>query len=347
LAFLDPQLIRVSDELVVVKRGVHEILISGPEAGEVVSMVIDRLSESADFDAILESLPYSVRSAADRILRTMRTRNLLVETARTVATSPRTYAIEPSHEAFFAALDADPEAIQARLLSATLVVYGLNRTSLALVRTIIPLGIGAVQAVSHPVLDNYSVADEWSADFLESAYGKRLTTTTSPAGPVDSADLVVATSDWGRAQALLDINRSTVATATPFLPVWLDGDDGFLGPLVITGETACLRCVVDSRRLSRGPGPTLIAARLNVARVFETTMGPVADICGCIAAMEALKFLTDCAPSAVVGQSVEANQAAMTFTARRVLKFARCPDCSDIARHRAPSVMTGPQIPNR
>jgi bacteriocin biosynthesis cyclodehydratase domain-containing protein len=346
LAFLGPQLIRISNEQVVLKRGVHELLISGPEAGDVVSSVIDRLSESSDSDAILESLPYSVRSAADRILRAMRTRKLLVETVPGDVTPPGTY-IAPSHDAFFAALDANLEAIRTRLLSATLVVYGLNRTSQALVRTILPLGIGAVQALSHPVLDNYFVGDAWGADFSDSAYRERLTTTASAAGTDDSADLVIATSDWGRAEALLDINRSTVATATPFLPVWLDGDDGFLGPLVITGETACLRCLVESRHPSRGPGPTLIAARLNGARALDVSIGPIADICGCIAAMEALKFLTGCAPSAVVGQSVEANQASMIFAARRVLKLARCPDCSDITRHRAPSVMTGPQIPNR
>jgi bacteriocin biosynthesis cyclodehydratase domain-containing protein len=356
MATCSPQLIRVSDEQVVLKRGVHELLISGSEAAEVAGLVVDRLRNASDADNLLAEFPESLRAAADQLLRTLRANRLVGDSDDEVAPAPSdlAQAADSSQWAFFGALDVAPGAMQARLRSATLAVVGVNLTSRSLIRSLLRAGLGTVWAVSHPVLDNHDAADSWDADFAEWAKARRLhgPSDTSTDAALGAADLAVAACDFGRAEALLEINGRAVTSGIPFLPVWLEQDAGFLGPLGIARETACLRCFADRRDGPgrAGSGPPFIAVQPREPvdpKTADASMRPFAAVCGCIAAMEALKFLTGCAPSGTVGRSVEVSSRTLALCARRVLKHPRCPDCSEIARHRVPAVMEGPQIPNR
>jgi bacteriocin biosynthesis cyclodehydratase domain-containing protein len=345
-----PQLIRVSDEQIVLKRGVHELLISGPEAAKVAGLVVDGLRDAADLEDLLTNIPESLRPAAEQLLRTLRARRL-VDDGEVASPEPGLAADSPQR-AFFSVLEAAPEAMQAKLRSATLTVVGRNRISQALVHSLLHSGLGTVRGVPHPVLDNHDAADGWDADVAGWASAGRLRIVPDTDAALGPADLAVATGDFGRTEALLDVNRYAVAAGVPFLPVWLEQGAGFVGPLGVARETACLRCFVDRQA---GPdrarsGPPVIAVQPqgpDDPGLSDASVRSMAAVCGCIAAMESLKFLTGCAPSGAVGRSVEVNPRTLGLSGRRVLKLPRCPDCSEVARHRVPSVLEGPQIPNR
>ena len=56
--------------------------------------------------------------------------------------------------------------------------------------------------------------------------------------------------------------------------------------------------------------------------------------------------MTACTPPAAVGRVLRVDAASLQATPRRVFKNPRCTDCSEVARHRVPVVLTGPQIPH-
>jgi hypothetical protein len=78
----------------------------------------------------------------------------------------------------------------------------------------------------------------------------------------------------------------------------------------------------------------------------------VADLVGSVVAAEVFKYLVRTLPSDVTGRLIRldldtSGGGSFGGTVRRVLKAPRCPDCSDAARHGAPAVLAGPQIPMR
>src|SRR5215218_596321 len=99
-----PQLIRVSDEQIVLKRGVHELLISGPEAAKVAGMVVDGLRDAADLDDLLTNIPESLRPAAEQLLRTLRARRLVNDGE--VASPEPGLAADSPQRTFFSVLEA-------------------------------------------------------------------------------------------------------------------------------------------------------------------------------------------------------------------------------------------------
>jgi hypothetical protein len=323
-----PQVIRISDEQVVLRRGVHELLVSGPEAAEVVGLVVDEIGRATELDRLLDAIPEWRRPAADQLLQTMRARRL-VEQRRApdeeMSSAGQELRLLPQHAALYETLDKDPSEMAALLASATVHVVGRNRTSHALVQALNGSGVGTLRVEPQPVLDNDDLAADGTPESLAAA---------------GEASLVVATSDSGRHDALFGVQRIALHAGTPFLPVWVEGGrTGRLGPLVVPHETACLRCCVDGQNA----GLQAVDEELG----DDTARISAAAVCGAMAAMEVIKFLTGCAPSGLVGRAAVVRTTNGGLTARRVLKRPRCPECSEVARRRVPSVLVGPQIPDR
>jgi hypothetical protein len=149
------------------------------------------------------------------------------------------------------------------------------------------------------------------------------------------SDLVVATSDDG-VGTLLRLNREAAAAGRPFLPAWVVGPGGRVGPLVVPGETACLRCAVEGA--PDGDGGDGGDGRSGRS---------IAALVGHVVAAEVVKYVAGAPSSDAVGLAIRIDLAPFGGTVRRVLKRPRCPDCSDIARSGTPAVLAGPQIPMR
>jgi bacteriocin biosynthesis cyclodehydratase domain-containing protein len=282
---------------------------------------------------VLVAMPPELVPLAEQLLSMLQARHLVRPTGNAPSTAaPSTAA--PSLAGLLDHVGVDVEQALAGLARARVTVAGNTLAARTLLADLDELGLARIDVLAHPDLDTLPGA---------------ATTATSGAADADlldadlldadllDADLLVATSDLGPSPALLELNRQAVAAARPFLPVWGTPSGGRIGPLVIPGETACLRCAeILGDDAFPPPRP---------ARAEEPPSS--AALLGHIAAMEVMKYLAGAPPSDVIGLSIRLDLDPLEGTVRRVLKAPRCPDCSDVARSGAPAVLAGPQIPMR
>jgi bacteriocin biosynthesis cyclodehydratase domain-containing protein len=333
------QLVPVADDRVVVKRGLTEMLVSGPSVTPVVERLLVLLDGSRDADGILTAFPPEISPVAGELLSALEARQLL----RTVDPISPPIAGRSAIQPMLEQLGVDAEAVVARLAGARVTLVGRNRVATAIAADLAEMGVQTVGIVAHPQLDT-------------------LAETPAFAKASDEPDLVIATSELGRPEAFFSVNRDAVAADRPFLPAWITGTQAHVGPLVVPGESACLRCADLAGALrDRDDEPAadgradLPDGTSNGRATYPGIRNAAvwkADLLGHVVAAEVFKYLVRTLPSDVTGRLIRLDldgSAGGSFggTARRVMKVPRCPDCSDAARHGAPAVLAGPQIPMR
>ena len=223
--------------------------------------------------------------------------------------------------------------VTARLNRRTLVILGVNCISRQLAISLAASGVENFHVLDHPRLRNLCLfddagklkADQWPASL------KAPQDWTDSLGS-QSFDCLIATSDFGGQEAMREWNTLCVKENRHFLPVVLQDLIGYVGPLVVPGETACLDCLrtrqnsqtkdYQSRRLPEG-----VAFEGQGVIGFHPAM---ASIIGNIAAFELIKLYSDTLPFSKVGTLIEVNLLATEMKARKVLKIPRCPTCSPL-----------------
>ena len=343
------QLVPVGDDRVVIKRGLTEMLVSGPSAAPVVQQLLVLLDGSRDVDGILTEFPPDISPVAGELLTALQVRHLL----RAVDPVPEPAAGQSAIQPLLEQLGVDAEPVVTRLAAAHVNLVGHNRVARAIAADLAGIGVGSVGMIGHALLDT-------------------LAETPGSGSATNRPDLVIATSEFGRPDAFFTLNRDSIAAERPFLAAWITGAHAYVGPLVVPRETACLRCadVVGALRDpvcelpeggfievidGAGDGPATSSAMRNSAAW-------VSDFVGHVVAAEVFKYLAGTLPSDVAGRLLRVDlgtSGGATFGGgsfgggsfgggvRRVMKAPRCPDCSDAARHGAPAVLAGPQIPMR
>jgi bacteriocin biosynthesis cyclodehydratase domain-containing protein len=342
------QIIPVSADQFVLKRGVHELLLTGSGVRRIVEPLLGMLDGASTREEILEMFPADSRGDIAQLLTAMVRRGLILESPAPVDMDADEGALE---RAFFQNFPVADAALNT-LRSASVLVVGVNLVSRALVRGLLESGVGRVVLANDPVLDNFLSP---LARAGEHAWGIRAPDRlVRIAAMPDRADLklICATSDFGEADALFEINRMAVDDGVPYLPAWIADLIGHIGPLVYPRETACLRCYrlrADSndeqyqvKRAIRG-----FVTVDEGARAAAGLLSPMASIVGEVAAMEVVKSLVEFAPSNVTGRQIQMNLVSFGAAVRRVLKIPRCPDCSEQTRHSPRAITVGPQIANR
>lgn len=349
------QVIRVSPDRFVLKRGLCEVSIAGAVAAAIVEPLAAMLDGTRGRAEILEAFSGDLRPDVDRLLRALQERGLAGDRAEDAAGAE---AADGSQSAFYDNFGPAGRAAPDQLRQAVVLVAGANLTARALALGLLECGVGQVIVVDHPVLTN-PAASGWArrdgspGDLPREAAGRLCFSASMPGDEtLRGVSLLCATSDLGEVDALLEMSRLALRLERPFLPAWLDGMMGVVGPLCYARETACLRCY---RLRADASSPRYDVARavrkhLSIdpeARAATGLLPPMPGVLGRVAAMEALKCLGGFIASDTIGQILEINLIAFGATSRRVLKIPRCPDCSEQSR-RAPTALThGPQIPDR
>ena len=158
----------------------------------------------------------------------------------------------------------------------------------------------------------------------------------------ESLDCLVATSDFGGQSLLREWNQFCVERKRIFLPVVLQDQVGYIGPLVVPGETACFECLL-ARQNSHKPDRLPSRKIEEVAYEGQSVVGfhpSMAFVLGDIAAFEIIKFFSGALPGWNVGTLIEINLLSTRMTPRKVLKVPRCPVCS-------PLITRSPTSPNK
>lgn len=205
-----------------------------------------------------------------------------------------------------------------RPLAATSVaVVGQGAVGAQLTTQLTGLGVGDV-----PVLSADSAGAPEGADIDD----ERL------ADLLDGSDLVVLALDGFRPSLLHRINRAAVAAGRPWLPVYADGSELIIGPLVVPGESPCYNeheIQHESSRALRGEYQ-LYSEELarRTADDIPPLLGPYAAIGASWAAIGIAPFLVDGA-SFLVGRAIRVDFERLEITQEHVLRLPRCPVCTE------------------
>jgi bacteriocin biosynthesis cyclodehydratase domain-containing protein len=333
LRALPVQWIEVPDGVLLV-RGCLTVQVGGEGALEAVKIVLAAAAteKGATRQEILSPFAAPDRLGAEELVEMLVARRLLVPADSFPVPSP---AGETAQEVFYWEFGERADQVTAQLSTRRIAVLGVNCISQQLIKGLGRCGFEAVTVVDFPLLRNQRLypndtlaVEEWDGPtpVPVDAWEQRLE---------EGLDCVVATADFSGQQLLRHWNQWCVERKCAFLPVLLDRMVGFVGPLVIPGETACYECLWARENSSADNAETnrLVEDLGAVVKrpALHGFLPPMASILGDLAALELTKFCGGAVPIKV-GTLLEVKFLRTEMRGRKVLRVPRCAVCSSLNR---------------
>ena len=316
------------------KRGCTEIKVPAGSI-EIVAHVLKLADENGlTREEISNQFSPDKRHTAESLIDLLLARRLLVPSE---LTEPALKVPESSLDIFYWHFGASAVQVTTRLNSQKLVIMGVNNISQRLVSTLSESGIENFQVVDDPWMRNPDLFDDggnllearWSPNLIEPV---KLSVWENQIDPA-SVNCIIAASDLGTHQGIRDCNEFCVKNHCHFLPVILKDLTGYVGPLVVPGETACYECL-RQRQNAHMNDPEVQRASETITSTDRKVVGfhpSMASILGDIAAFELTKLYSDVLPLRNVGTQIEVNLLTSKMIKRKVLKVPRCAVCSPLA----------------
>lgn len=323
-----PSLIVEENEGVRLRRGCVELRIRGEGAMRIVRGILDAtLDRNTSMEEILNRFPPADQPAVADLIGELMKRLIIVPFDDFVP-DPQ----EGPLEIFYWHFGERKDSVNSRIDSLQLSVLGVNSISRQLVATLLESGLSNIQLIDQPQLRNPRLFDQ-DGQLMPSGWKLDLQPIPEDLWNSESVGCLVATSDIGSGQEMKQWNSFCLTHNIQFLPVVLQDMIGYVGPLVIPGETACFACMT-SRWNSNLDGEE---SRWEFFRAdLENIVGyhpAMASMLGSIAAFELTKFYGVRLPSAAVGTLIEVNLLTMQMQPRKVLRVPRCSACSPLHMH--------------
>ena len=322
----NPVVVAVLDDGILLKRGSIEVKILGRAVGEVVTTMLNSLAQDARTRAeILGDFPTVMHESIASVVDALLARQIL----RALGEDEPPRELESSTELFFSENGVSP-AVFAECAARRFAVLGVNAVSAALVSALRGGGLERVSVIDVPTLR--------SVHFLgrdgrpTSLWPSRFPTPVGLAEFIEGDaefDCLVGTSDFGGLQLLREWNRFAVDAGVAFFPVVLQNMRGYLGPLVVPGETACFECY-RARQNSHMTDPKGQRASEHVAHATQLGVSShpaMAAALGNLAGLELTKFFVSRIAGWHVGTAFEIDMLDLTLERRKVLRVPRCTVC--------------------
>lgn len=284
-----------SDGRAVLEHGGRAVVLEGRAAERLLPALLPLLDGTRDLERIVRALGRAAAPAVEAALALLASHRVLVDGP------PVACDAEPDAEAavrFEAAIAARrPADVQQALASAAVVVGGRAAAADELVRLLEACGIGAVGRADGP---------------------------TEAAG----ADLAVVAPRPDEVASLAGWNAARLADGVPWLPVLpFDGRLAVVGPLIVPGESACLRCYEVRRAANSELGADHDAVEAVALR--SATPLPLAAAAAGLAASVALGWLAR-RDRALPGRLLALEHVVLPVVETHfVLRVPRCPVCGD------------------
>jgi thiazole/oxazole-forming peptide maturase SagC family component len=342
LTALPFQIIEVSNG-VILRRGSIQLLVGGDRALETLEIVSDAFSgDGATVEQVCNRFAAPDRPAVRQLVEQLVARHLVVPVDGGLAHAVN----ERQLDVFYWHFGASTTEINNRLKRVRFAIIGINHVSRQLIQSLTYAGITSVDVIDHAFLRNVSLfsedgmlhASEWHVAAKPIGYNDWAAGLDS-----DSFDCLIATSDFGGLRLMRQWNALCLERGRHFLPLVLQDMVGYVGPLVIPGETACYECFLarlDSNRSgqSQNYAAEITAFEGQHLAGFHPSM---ASVLGDIAAVELTKFYSRALPLWRVGVVVEVNLLAGRIDSRKVLRVPRCRACSNLIRRSSTSMIKG------
>jgi bacteriocin biosynthesis cyclodehydratase domain-containing protein len=335
------QLIDARGDDVIVRRGSAQLLIRGVGARAALTVVLEAMTgEGATVEEVSNRFAAPDRPAVLELIEQLATRQFVAQRgSRALPQGPET-----ALDVFYWHFGTSAPDVNGILNRTQLAVLGVNRISRQLVEALTDAGLHNIDVVDHAGLRNLSMFDgdgpdrasAWRAPIQPTAYEEWTTGSRAK-----TFDCLVATSDFGGLRLMQEWNSLCVELNRQFLPVVLQDMVGYVGPLVIPGETACFDCFLarmDSNHTGDAQGHVTEWAAFGGQHVaaFHPSM---ASVLGDFAAIELTKFYSRSLPAWKVGTVLEVNLLAGALDARRVLRVPRCRTCSHLIKRSSTSTV--------
>lgn len=331
LSALPVQLIEI-DNSVILKRGSTELRIKGEGSSQVIRQILwITATRKPTSQEICEFFSQPERSNISDLIQQLVERRILIpieESATDCITN------ETHLDIFYWHFGESQQTVSKKLSDLGIVILGVNYISRQLIASLLTSGVTTIQVVDFPLLRNLRLFDEqglpdfrnWNlGNFPPLDYNKWI----DHLNP-QSLSCIVATSDFGNHEGVRYWNEFCLESHCHFFPVVLQNTTGYVGPLIIPGETACLECL-RARQNANFQDSLLTRAVENNAFEGQAVAGfhpAMASILGDIAALELTKFYSGALPGKNVGALIEVDLLATFMTVRRLLKNPRCQACS-------------------
>lgn len=310
---------------IILKRGCMELRIRGDGVEDILKSVLSSSSRPSGITKEELRLRFGSNShgGIDRLIDQLILRRILV-TDNTHAGEH--IAQESALEVFYWHFDSTPTEAELHLANKTLVVLDVGTLSQFIVRSLSLAGFKDVRTIPHRVVD---YADS-SRTVGGLASDEPISTELFAHLPA-SYDCLVMASDFGTSPVFHEVNRFCVEQERKFFPVTIQNMIGYIGPLVIPGETACYECL--HRRIqSNLPDPEMSRAieshnfrQQRIVSHHPLMLSALADL----AAFELLRYFSDVLDYDP-GTLLEVPFLARRMESRRVLKLPRCSTCSPL-----------------
>jgi thiazole/oxazole-forming peptide maturase SagC family component len=339
------QLVEIQDG-VILRRGRLQIKIEGERAAEVVETILRRaMEEEIDRTELVKIFAGPDRPAVSSLIQKLESVNIMVAAGKPAPSNP-----ESPLDIFYWHFGEQFEQVNNRQKQQQIAIIGVNYISRQLAHSLRTTGFANVGVVDYPLLSNLRLFEkneqipaDWPVDLeLPLNYRDWLS-------ELDTANLdcLIATSDVGGLQLMRSWNEFCVKYQKNFLPVVLQDLIGYLGPLVIPGETACFECL-RARQNAHFNDPVTRRAAEAVAFEGQAVTGfhpAMASVLADLASIELSKFYGGWTSSRLPGRLIEVNLIAPELTLHRVLKIPRCQVCSRLNSHSIVSVDRDTYLP--
>ncbi len=299
---------------VLLKRGVNQISISVENALEMVLIILTATSgRSSSQTNIVNQFPLPFRDQVQRLTDELIRKNFLVTNIE-----GESVIDEDNFDVFHWQMGKDTVTAIAKIVDQKVSIIGVNSLSLKIKDGLREMGVENVTLVDDPLLrEMTSQMTAISIEEWKNSYAKECKT-------------VLATIPYGGQALLLRWNQFCVENNIHFLPVFLQDMVGYIGPLVIPRETACLECLRtrQNSHLINAPLARMAEDHACEGQSIASIHPAMLNVLAGMAVLELSHFYSDFAKPRI-GALIKMNFLNGLFETKVVLKIPRCSTCSE------------------
>lgn len=322
-----------TDDGVLLKRGNTILNVNGQGAKVAVPVVLSSLAlPGSTQEEVLQKFTGPDSTAVSQFIEKLVANKLAVpaESSDLPPTSQESHL-----DVFYWHFGESTAKVTERINRQRISILGVNHISQQLSLGLVTSGVENFEVIDDPALGNTRLLNEDGTYRFGLGGGSRqpkpLQNWKEQTDPA-SVNCLVATSDFGGLALLRDWNQFCVENKVFFLPVVLQDQVGYVGPLVVPGETACLECLLVREQSHKTDRQSLekIDASAHEGQSVVGFHPSMASILGDLAVFELTKFFSGVLPGRKVGTVLEVNLLSTRMTPRKVLKVPRCSVCSPL-----------------
>ena len=231
------------EEGVLLKRGLSQILVSGNGALERVLIILTSTSgKVSSIKDICDQFAALDRPGVEALIVDLLDKKFLVSASDTTYDSSG-----DQFDVFLGQFKRSQKNIIIKLSALRIIFVGINSLNYSIFSSLKNLGVDHMTFLDDPLLRNQRFIN--SKGILQSEISHIIQDNIINADELEERvndnppSCLIASSDFGGQALLLKWNQFCIQHNIDFLPVYLQDMVGYVGPLIVPGETACLQCI--------------------------------------------------------------------------------------------------------